>query len=292
MNRNLRSLFALALLVVSSSVIASDADVVAALRAEGGEVTEIKGAVVGVTFKNNASLTAADYALLHKLPALKSLGCGVGLDDAGLKGLAGLPALEMLSTNGMTATDEGISSLASIKTLHSIAFFHPGKVFTGKGLAAIAGLPLERLTVAGSTQFGDEGMGAVAKITHLKEFRTWHNGVTLAGVKPLAGLHDLKSLTLGQRLASAPPPGVTDEALAVLAEMKPLEAISLQETRLSLAALSLLKGLPKLKKLTLDGVDISEADIATLRQQLPQAQVLWTAPNDAAKKRIQGVFGS
>ncbi len=287
------SILLAALVVHTASAFAGTAEAVAALKAKGAQVTETKGEVTGLTFKSNAELTAADYALLHQIPQLKSLGCGIGLDDAGIKSLAELPALEMLSTNGMTASDEGVAALAGVKTLHSIAFFHPGKSFSGKGLAALSALPkLERLTVAGSIQFGDEGMAAVAKLTQLKEFRTWHNGVTPAGLKNLAALHELKSISLGQRLANTPPPGVTDEAAAVLAGMKSLEMISLQEARLSLPALSRLKELPKLKKLTLDGIDMPEADAASLRTQLSHAQVLWTAPNEAAKKRIQGLFGS
>ncbi len=289
---NLPSFVFALLAAASAAAVAGEVEVAAALRAKGGEITETKGEVSGLAFKNVSSLTAADYALIHQLPQLKSLNFGIGCDDAALKALAGLPALEMLSTNGMSASDEGVSSLAGIKTLRSIAFFHPGKAFSGRGLAALVGLSkLERLTVAGSTEFGDEGMSAVAKLTQLKEFRTWHNGVTVEGVKPLRALQDLKSLTLGQRLANSPPPGVSDETLAALAEINSLETISLQEARLSLKALSALTALPKLKKLTLDGIEIPEAEVAALRQQLPRAQVLWTAPNEAAKKRIQSLFG-
>ena len=293
MNRNplLLPILAALLTAIPSPLLASDASIVAALRAKGAEVTEAKGEVVGVAFKNNTGLTAADYAPLHKLPHLKSLGCGIGLDDAALKALAGLPALEMFATNGMTASDEGMASLASIKTLGSIAFFHPGKKFTGSGLAAFANLPkLERLTVAGSTEFGDAGMAAVAKLTQLREFRTWHSGVTIEGVKKLRALTNVRSIMLGQRLAYAPPACVSDEALAILAEMKSLEMLNVAEARLSLPALKGLKQLPKLKRLTLDGIEISEADLAALRRELPSVEVKWTAPSEAGVKRIKGIF--
>lgn len=292
MNRNFLLLSILALVtVLPTPLLASDASIVAALRAKGAEVTETKGEIVGVAFKNNTGLTAADYAPLHKLPHLKLLSCGIGLDDAALKALAGLPALETFSTNGMTATDEGMASLAGIKTLGTIAFFHPGKKFTGSGLAAFVNLPkLERLTVAGSVEFADEGMAAVAKLTQLREFRTWHTGVTIEGVKKLRALKDVRSFMLGQRLAYAPPASVSDEALAILAEMKSLETLSVSEARLSLPALKGLKQLPKLKRLTLDGIEMSEADLAALRRELPSAEVKWIAPNEAAVKRIKGIF--
>jgi hypothetical protein len=72
--------------------------------------------------------------------------------------------------------------------------------------------------------------------------------------------------------------------------MKSLETLSVSEARLSLPALKNLKQLPKLKRLTLDGIEMSDADLSALRQQLPQVDVKWTAPNEATIKRIRGIF--
>ena len=289
------ALASLALSLIANTcplLYADDPAVISALKAKGGEITEISGEVTGLTFKDCKGLSETDYAQIRKLDHLKTLSCGLGLDDAGLKALAGLPALEQLSTNGMTASDEGVRALAACKALRSIAFFHPGKSFSGTGLAALAAIQsLERLTVAGSSEFADEGMAAVAQITHLKEFRTWHSGATTEGVKKLQALKELKSLTIGQRLANKPPVTLSDDTVAALAEMPSVEMLSMQEARLSLSALSRLKQLPNLKRLTLDGIDIPEPQIAELRQQLPKVDVKWTAPNDAAKKRIGSLFG-
>ena len=275
------------------SLFASDPAVVSALKAKGGEVTETSGEVTGLSFKDCKGLAEADYAQIRKLDHLKTVSYGLGVDDAGLKALAALPALEQLSTNGMTASEEGVRALAACKALRSIAFFHPGKSFTGSGLAALAAIPnLERLTVAGSSEFADEGMGAVAQIAHLKEFRTWHVGATAEGIRKLTALKEIKSLTIGQRLANKPPAMLTDDAVVAVAGMASVEMLSLQEARLSAAALCKLQQLPNLKRLTLDGIDIPEAQIAEVRQQLPKVDVKWTAPNDAAKKRIGSVFGT
>ncbi|EDY21147.1 hypothetical protein CfE428DRAFT_1440 [Chthoniobacter flavus Ellin428] len=291
--------FPLAVLTLSLTLgfapngFAGDPAVVAALQAKGAQVTETAGEITGLAFKDNKGLTDADYRQIRGLDHLKMLGCGAGLDDAGLKALAGLPALEQLSTNGMTASDEGVRTLAACKALRSIAFFHPGKSFTGTGLAALAAIPnLERLTVAGSTEFGDDGLAAVAQIAHLKEFRTWHAGATVEGIRKLQALKELKSLTIGQRLANKPPVMVSDDTVAAVAGMPSLEMLSLQEARLTLPALGKLKQLPNLKRLTLDGIDIPEAQIAELRQELPKADIKWTAPNEAARKRIDGLFGA
>jgi len=107
----------------------------------------------------------------------------------------------------------------------------------------------------------------------------------------LHALKELKSLTIGQRLAAKPPVTLSDETVTVLAEFSSLEMLSLQEARLTLPGLTKLKHLPNLKRLTLDGIDLAEPQIAELRQQLPKTDVKWTAPNEGAKRRIDGLFG-
>jgi hypothetical protein len=134
-------------------------------------------------------------------------------------------------------------------------------------------------------------MAAVGKLTHLKAFRTWHTGPTVEGVKKLKTLPTLKQLTLGQRLAYKPPTTVSDETLAVLAGMKSLETLSLSEARLTRGALAQFKQLSDLKKLTLDGIDLPEAEVEGLRQDLPKVEVKWTKPNEGVMKRINALFG-
>jgi hypothetical protein len=177
--------------------------------------------------------------------------------------------------------------------LKVLKFFHPGKGFTGSGLSKLGGMPnLGSLTVAGSVAFADEGMAAVGRLTNLKEFRTWHAGQTIEGVKHLRELHNLKSLTLGQRLSYDPPTSLSNETLAILSELKSLESLRLEEARLNFDALVQLKQLPALKTLQLEGIEMPAADVERLKKELPGAAVQWTKPNDAYLKRIQKLFGS
>jgi hypothetical protein len=160
------------------------------------------------------------------------------------------------------------------------------------GLVHLAKLPkLESVTVAGSPAFNDDGLAAVARLTGLKEFRTWHAGGTDEGVKKLKELKGLKGLFLGQRLTYKPPACPTDDTLAVLAEMKSLESLQLDEARLTFTALQQLKQLPALKKLTLGGIDIPREDVERLKRELPQVKVEWTEPNEAYQRRIRALFG-
>lgn len=288
-----RNIIALVILTITSPLWAGDSDIASALKAKGADITETNAVVTGVSFRDCSTLVEGDYAQLRQLKQLKSLSFGKGFNDAAIKALGALPELEMLSTNGMDVSDEGIRALTACRKLKTFAMFHPGKGFTGRGLAALADLPvLERLTVAGSPEFGDAGMEAVATLSQVKEFRTWHSGVTIEGVKKLRALKNLTSLTLGQRLSNTPPVTLSDEAVTVLAECSSLESLALQEARLTLPALAQLKMLPNLKRLTLDGIDIAESDIAVLKQQLAKTDVRWTAPTDPNKKRIEALFGT
>lgn len=278
----------LSTLALAATLHAGDAEILAALKAKGATLTETKGVVTAVSIPDCTKLAAADYAQIPQLTSVKQLSLGKGLDDTALKAIGAATSIENLSTNGMDVTDDGIKALAAWTGLRSLAIFHPGKTFTGTGLAALT--QLERLTVAGSAAFADEGIAAVITLTQLKNFRTWHSGVTPDGVKQLAGLKGLTSLYLGQRLSNTPPVTLSDAALPVVAGLPLLEDITLSEARLTLSALGQLKQLSHLKRLTLDGIDIAESDVATLKQQLPKTDLRWTAPNEAAKKRIGALF--
>jgi len=277
--------------LLATSLHASDGEIIAALKSKGAQAIETKGAVTGLNFPDCSNLVVADYAQIGQLTGVKQLSFGKGPNDAGLKAIGAATNVEALSTNGMDVTDETIATLAAWKSLANFAIFHPGPKFTGKGLAALASLPkFESLTVAGSTAFGDDGMAAVATLTGLKGFRTWHSGVTTEGVKKIAALKNLTSLWIGQRLSYTPPVTVSDAVLPVFAELPLLESLTLDEARLTLPALSQLKKLTHLKRLTLNGIDIPEADIAALKQQFPKTDVKWTAPNEQSKKRIDALF--
>ena len=290
----------LALAGCPAVLLADDAATATALRALGGQVTETAGAVTKISFKDCSMLGAAEFKQIGALKSLKSLtlyGKCHGLTDETLAHLSGMTALEELGTDGIQVTDAGLKHLAALPNLRSASFFHiayPDKGFTGAGFAAFKTLPkLERLTVAG-TPFNDKGMAAIAELTQLKEFRTWHTYQTQAGNEHLLKLTGLRSLMLGQRLRQygGKPNGLSidDSTLAKLAKMKSLESLGLDEVRLTHAGLVQLKVLPNLKKLSLQRADISEADIAKLRADLPGVTIEWKPLTADERKALEGML--
>jgi hypothetical protein len=188
-----------------------------ATKIAGAEAVETKGQMTGLSFKDATTLTEADYKQIRKMEGLKSLAFAHGPDDASLKILSGMPAIETFTTNGAHLTDAGVATLATFPALQTLTFFHPGQVFTGTGLAALATLPhLESFSLGGSQKFTDAGLAAVATFPHLTALRIWHTAVTGDGVKALLALK-LKSLMLGQTLDMKSKAALTDDSVAVVA---------------------------------------------------------------------------
>jgi hypothetical protein len=257
---------------------------VAALKALGATVTEANGVVTKLVLTDGSKLAEADFRAIGRLTALKSLTlykCKA-LTDATLPLLAGLTNLEEISTDSIQVTDDGLKHFEAFKALKSASFFHISygmKGFTGAGFAHFKALPkLERLTIAG-TPFNDEGMAAIGQITQLKDFRTWHTYQTAAGTAQLAKLPALKGLRFGQRLrqwnGKPNPLTLDDAAMDDLAKLAALEALYLDEGRLSYAGLVKLKALTKLKSLTLERILIDAADVEKLKTELAGVTVTY-----------------
>ena len=274
-----------------------EAPVSARLTELGAQVTQVESVITKVFFKDCSKLGDAEFRLIGQLKELKSLtlyGQCKGLTDETLPHLAGLTKLEELGTDGIQVSDAGLAKLTAMISLRSLSFFHPSfvmKGFDGSGFAALKALPkLERLTIAG-TPFDDKGMAAVAEIKQLRDFRTWHTYQTQAGNESLTKLPELKSLWLGQRLrrydGGSNAASLDDSTFNVLTKLKTLEALTLDEARLSLAALQRLKELPRLKKLELRRIDIPAADVETLRTALPSVAIDWKPLTDDERTKLE-----
>lgn len=271
--------------VVTASIVGPDAMALAKL---GAKVTETGGVVTQVQVKCDA-FTEADFKMLGSVKTIKDLSIsGKTITDSTIALLTGLTELERLSTDGIQLTDAGYKHFAAFQKLKTIAFFHPAfrsKDFTGSGLIELKALPkVESLTFAGSTA-GDVALEAIGQLTQLKGFRTWHTAQTQAGNTHLARL-SLTSLRMGQRLPSGKdsPISFDESTMSVIAQIKTLESLELTEARLSAKIIPQLKALPKLTKLKIETVDISEADVEAIKTALPNCKVDFKPMTDAEKE--------
>ncbi|WP_395739065.1 hypothetical protein [Prosthecobacter sp.] len=263
---------------------------VAALQKLGAKVTEAGGVVTQVQV-DCEKFSEADFRTLGGFTTIKNLSIsGKTITDETIGLLTGLTELEMLSTNGIQLTDAGYKHFAAFQKLKSLAFFHPAfrsKDFTGSGLVELKKLPnLERLTFAGSTT-GDAAMEAIGQLTQLKDFRTWHTAQTQAGNAALMKLTRLTGLRMGQRLpewGKDSPASFDESTMGVIAQMKTLESLELTEARLSAKIIPQLQALPKLVKLKIETVDISEADVEAIKAALPKCKVEYKAMSAEEKE--------
>jgi hypothetical protein len=257
----------------------------AQVRLSGGEIVEIKA--------DCDKLGDAGYRLIGQVTSLQSLSLsGKAMSDDQLAQLSSLTSLESILLNGTQLSDAGYRHFAAFPKLKRLSLFHPSRDvrnFTGAGLAHLKSLPnLERLTFAGATA-GDVAFEGVAEIRQLKEFSQWHNLESPQAIEHLTKLPHLRALKIGQRLpARGRPltPSFDDATLAVIAQMKTLEKLDLQEARLTLAGLKQLQSLPQLQELKVQWVDTPPADIEQLRQLLPNVKITWQPITDEERESL------
>src|SRR5262249_39720922 len=115
-------------------VVADEGEIGKLLKEKGVTVTEAKGVVTAVTVNDGPKLTDADFKQIGRLVHLKTLNLNNCLNDERLTQLMGLVELEYMQTNLAQVTDDGLKSLARLKNLRNVKFFHPGKSFSGAGL--------------------------------------------------------------------------------------------------------------------------------------------------------------
>jgi hypothetical protein len=284
--------FALLLATFVPHAVADDRATVESLKAAKVEVKLDKaGTPVEVFCKESQDLTAEHFKLIASLKFLKELTLyRCPITDEGLALLADLPHVEKVAFEGAKLTDDGLKHMAAWNSLKSLTFFHAinKDKFTGAGLTHLKDLPSFESFGCGGSTFTNAGMEAVAKLPHLKDLRVWHTYNTDAGTSKLKDATHLRSVWLAPQFTTR----ITDESLAHLAEVKSLEEVKITETKLTWeAGLKHLKALPKLKKVNLDECDVSEADLAKLKDELPKVEVVRAKlPTEQQLKWLQERF--
>lgn len=284
--------FATLFAAVGSQALADDKTAAESLKVAKVEVKFDKaGVAVGVFCKESHLLTPEHFKLIGSLKGLKELTLynKCTLDDANLALIGDLPNLEKVGIDGATFSDSGMKHMAGWKSLKTMTFFHElnKKEFTGAGLTHLKDLPNFESFGCGGSPFTDAGMEAVARLPHLKDLRVWHTMNTDAGTAKLKDATNLRSVWLAPQFTTR----ITDESLARLADVKSLEEVRITETKLTWdAGLQHLIALPKLKKLNLDETDITDADLAKLKEELPKVEVSRKAPTEQQLKWLQERF--
>jgi len=163
--------------------------------------------------------------------------------------LAHLPCLRSLLLSGKHIDDAGMATVGRLKRLETF-YQWEGQHITDAGVAHLRDMPRLTYIHLGMSQVGDRGMASLAKLPNLEGLTMQRNKITDAGLAHLAGHPKLKELWVGHLEGLSP---ITDAGVVHLAKIPNLEELDLQHTRVTPDGLKPLQGLPKLKRLLLDG---------------------------------------
>ena len=209
---------------------------------------------------------------------------GSWINDAEMIQLAAMPNLERIDLSHTRITDEGLMRLKPAPSILELNLYY-SEWITDQGMTAIAGWKhLKRLNLRG-TRISDGTLAVVSKITGLEALDIAHTQVTDNGLDHLITLVHLKELAMGggRRSPTAlavvrmlptltyldlsgarptPPdmpgrenvgPGIPEESLRAMAELKDLRVLKLGHSNITSAGLRILNSLEKLEKLGLEG---------------------------------------
>jgi hypothetical protein len=266
--------------LASTAAGAVDPQIVAAIKAAGGNVFAIKEGGTGVNFQDWKPSDEGQKAL-ESIADLKTISIGLAktLDDAQFARLCDIKTLESISLNGYGGTEAALASLAKLPNLRRFGADH--SPFTGTGLVALKNSPNFRSLRFGGCPFNDEGCKALGQLSQLKEADISHVMFTSAGFAHFAGLASLEKLVISPQFT----PNYVGADFAALSQLKNLRTLIVSEM-----ALPWEDGLDHLKGLSLERVElhdcrVSDADLAKLQAALPAATIVRDFSFDEKYKR-------
>lgn len=225
---------------------------------------------------NGSGYTTAGLKSLASLSRLELLSVPE-VDPAGLAELAACPRLEQLAVTFTELDDAALMTLAALP-LRQLCV--QGTAFTGAGLEALVGTPLIDLEI-GSHPAIDDLAPALAKLRGLRHLQLPRGGGErlidalggLSGLRSLglrgvaadvslmriAGLDRLRRLSIAEAVDDQPPD------LGVLARLTELTELCLPDARIDSLAVEVVAGLSRLRALDLKGATLPASTAPTLR---------------------------
>jgi Leucine-rich repeat (LRR) protein len=200
------------------------------------------------------------FELLGNLPRLEHLSFGGNkMSGVALPLLKSIPSLKSLSVSGQQRTDSGLWGVS----------------VTDFSVVHIAALPNLEVLDLGETNITDRGIAELARLKNLHTLDLRGTRVTAKGLTSLAALPNLRHLKLWKAKA------IDDTAAPALLNLKNLESLEVPETNLTFAGLTQLSTNQNqhLKHLHLGGLTLTDDQLASLRQALPNCHIsFWTKP--------------
>ncbi|MCA9200574.1 MAG: M48 family metalloprotease [Planctomycetales bacterium] len=193
------------------------------------------------------------------------------IDDDAMSQLATFPKLKRIALSTDIATDEGLASLRSCKTLQSLGI--TGIQFTGTGLEPLTALEQLRELYLGES-FDESSVEAINKLQRLT-----HLGLSSSRSTRTRSTRILSQATIVHQLESIDLPNamIDDEFATVLDRCTNLRQLWLFDATFTTAGLTAIGNLKELTHLSISGSSINDADMHHLENL---KQLTWLDVSD------------
>jgi hypothetical protein len=228
-------------------------------------------------FWHATAITPAALLPLAQLPNLGYLSCeGTLCDDTAMRHISALPRLRMLLAQGTVASDDGFLALSRSRTLE-VLWGRECPNLTGRGFAALSRMPALRGLGVSCKRVDDDAFATLPQFPALRELMPMD--VQDDGFRHVGGCRQLETLwlmycrdtsdaatehirDLKLKTYYAGKTRITDRSLEILAKMPSLEKLMFWETEgITDEGVLLLKRLPRLRELSLEGLPKVTADV-------------------------------
>jgi peroxiredoxin len=228
---------------------------IASLKSAGATISG--DAESGFKISMGPETTGTSFAELARISHVRWLILrGDWITDAHLKQAASFKNIELLELDAPNVGDQGLASIAGLQKVFLLSLHHLN--ITDESLAHLSRLPkLVNLEVSGCKRVHGEGLKYLRGLPKLFELGLKQNSLSDAGLAHLSQLEHLGRVTLQQER-------ITDAAvyhLKALAGLKKLEELLLYDTEISAAGASAIQR-------ALPGVQVVRADVAAGQEKL------------------------
>ncbi|MGV3605373.1 MAG: hypothetical protein ACO1RA_03125 [Planctomycetaceae bacterium] len=207
-------------------------------------------------------------AALSKLKKVKRLSIFEYIADSDLAVLSDFLLLEHLEVHLASLTEEAKSSLQKMKYLKSLKLSTP---LTLDGLEAVAKIPLlESLEVADDQSSADV-LEPLIRNPRLKKFGIHSEAITAQHLEAISKITTLESLEI---VVYGNPTNGMDELVKTLANLPKLQSLSIDNCpSLTIAGLQGLAAIPTLKKIWIEGSQVTSAEVDNMKVGRPDLEV-------------------
>ncbi len=209
-------------------------------------------------------VTGTGFAALANLPIEElHLGFSKGLNNDGLKEIGKIKTLRVLNLPQGKHNDDGMKELAGLTNLEELSVSYG---VNDVGMYVCKNFKKLRKVNANNCGVSDGAMKALLECPELRVLELYGSKVTDLGYGYIGKMTKLEELTTSYN--------ITDKGVAELGKLENLRKLSVWNSSVTIKGVRALPNLKKLKDLDISTWNIKAEEAATLRDELPNCNVV------------------